>query len=731
MFARGRYMTPHEYNWNHFSINRFLFAILLLTSSVEIIADSMNLIEGRSSHENNCMIYRSCTQCNDDVSFCSWLIEKQICIYSNQSLSEESVVDTKQSCPEFAVTYNRSLIQVTVSNIVVKSVKTFFHENANIGCEIGNATYSASINNGVIICEQVGNKIIFPKNQSISGTNPLFIYYFSIVINNIRLQFNDPRDHYISYHGRTCPNENCTIRFWESDSRKYYCKWCLKNDVCKITGEQLNSCDIRNTINNDKWKDPGLPSMLEVSSPDVEIESFKPDVILFHREMPTVIAITVKNLHWILANGQSMNVTIAGKTCDNLATFDGQTVNCNISTNQTVNEGPVVIEYEWMKSVKRLKSAQNFRFVEPKFTHLSPMCLPASGGGQIKLFGEYLNTTADIQVFFQNTMTKAMCEIVELANNSISCVTTAKPEGPRSGKLQISFENWFGRYYKDNKLVTFVSDPTVLDGQVFEGVTSGDVPLTVQGSFKCTKNHQMYVDYNETRYYGHCALLNTSVMVCWPPKLDDPVQMASLPLGFRVDLAGKVVHLPQQTALYRYLLYPDPVYTDFEVYDQTVVRVAGVFPDLLQRRRVDGSYYMLEVTFYDDEMDDDERFIVTNVTDNSIECQSPSDKSVADVLEIAITVGKKVKRTVIHRRHKQYYAIVRLLRPQYVLVGISALLTCVFALIFCVKKIMNNSKGQMDKRYIEELRNITAGIDDTTDYLLNSNTEKTPKTCRY
>jgi len=312
-----------------------------------------------------------------------------------------------------------------------------------------------------------------------------------------------------------------------------------------------------------------------------------------------------------------------------------------------------------------------------------------------------------------------MCEVVELAHDRIVCVTIAHTHEQKSGALQIVFENVIGTFYKKT-MFTYVNEPTVLDGQVFEGLASGDVSLTVLGGFECTENQQMYVDYNGTKYYGNCVVRNNSnsTMDCLPPKLDDPGQMTSLSLGFRVDLAGKVVKFPQQMP---YLLHPDPVYTDFEVFDGTVVRVDGKFPDLLQRRRPNGSY-ILEITFRGDEADDDERCIMINITENYIECRSPFDKSIADILEIAITVDKQVKWTVVQRRHRQYYSIVRLLSPQHVICGISGMLICVFALIFCVKKIMNSSEQRMDKRYIGELRNITAGIDDTTDYLLNSNT---------
>ncbi|XP_008182990.1 plexin-A3 [Acyrthosiphon pisum] len=453
-------MSAHEYTRNHSSINRLLFSIILLTSIVAIITDNVNLMNGYkvstsflngSSRKLNCSIYKSCTQCTGATHGCSWLIEKQICLDTIQSLSGNFTVYTKDLCPEFAVTYNNNhLVQVTVSNIAEKTIKNFFNVSPiNISCEIENLTYNASIDNGVITCNWVHKETIPTEERRTTKTNPLFIFYFSIVVNNVRLQFNDPRDHYISYHGWTCPKENCTIRFWESDSKKYYCKWCLKNDGCKITAEQLNSCDIRNMTNNEKLKNGTPLSTIEMKYLDVAIESFEPNVSLFYRNTPTTVNITVRDLHWILANGRIMTVTIVGQSCNDPTTSDGHTVNCIIRSDNVVSEGPVVIEYSWMASVERLESAQKFRFVEPKFTGVSPSCGPATGGTRIKLTGEYLNVTTDVQVFFRNIKTKVMCDIVELAHDHIICEISANPSDKhKSGPLQIVFENSIGKYYK-------------------------------------------------------------------------------------------------------------------------------------------------------------------------------------------------------------------------------------------------------------------------------------------
>ncbi|XP_060852386.1 plexin-A2-like [Rhopalosiphum padi] len=735
MFTSGSNITANHHNyWNHFSIKQLLFAIVLLTSSVVINADNVNLTESEPSQEINCTIYRSCTQCTD-VSSCSWAIENQICLYSNQSLSENYRVVTKESCPEFAVTLKTKdkhyWIQVTVSNMAVKSVNTFFNDNAVISCEIENIIYNASINNGIISCKWVKENIISPEKRRSMDINPLSIFYFSIVVdNNVRLQFNDPRDHYISYHSWTCPDVNCSIVFWESDSRKYYCKWCLKKDDCRLTAESRYSCDVRHALNNEKlWNNDTALSTIEVKSPELAIDSFNPDVLLFNRDMSWVVSINVKN-HKILADGRSTTaVTVAGQSCDNPTAVDDQTINCTVSKSNEytlANDGPVLVEYTWAttSSKVRLTSSRKFKFVIPSVTGVNPTCVPATGGTRIALTGQYLNATTDVQVFIKKMGSKTTCEVFELSRDRIGCMTVAISKVRKPGPLLIVFENMTGIYTKEN--FSYVADPTVLDGQVFAGIASGNVPLIVRGSFDCTNNQQVYVDYNGERHFGRCAVRNfneSAMMYCWPPKFDSPAQMTSLPLGFRIELADKVVFVPQQTH-YSYLLHPDPIYADFEVHDDDTIRVNGVFPDPLQRRQWDGNY-LLEVALLGEPSDDDDIFCtMTDVAENYAECRSPAGTSFDDVLEIVIVLaGKQATRTLLHRRHKQYYyAMVRLLRPQYIIAGISALLMCVLALIFCVKNLINRSKRHVDRRYISELRNITAGIDDSTNYLLNSKT---------
>lgn len=681
--------------------------------SSSVIAENGNSKERGSSQEINCTTYSTCAQCAV-ASNCSWLIEKQTCSLSNLSLPPNLTVIARESCLELAVkTLDADSIQVTVTNIAVKSVKTYFDNSKTIACEVEKKTYSASINNGIIACD-LKEKVTIPLIQgSTFKTSPLFIRYFSIVVDRIRLQFNDPRDHYVSYSG--CPDENCAVGFWESGSRKYYCKWCLKNRGCQIAAEQQGGCDVRNAIDNERVH---LESTIEVKSPDVTIASFVPEVLLCMSDTPTVVSITVKN-HWILADGRSTEVTVAGQKCVEPITVDSQTVNCTIMYDEIlqVAEGPVQVEYVQPPNILRLSSAQTFRFVNPTITDVSPVCVPTSGGTRIEVTGEHLNVTDRLRVNIDKETIGTVCDIVALARDRIDCVTQATTDGPRSGTLMMIFNEMIIKFYRKTMFV-YVADPTVQDGQMFTGVASGGVPLTVRGGFQCTENPQMYVYYNRTKHYGHCALHgtnDTSAINCWPPKLDCPSQMTSLPLGFQVDLAGKTVHLQP---LWRYLLYPDPVYTDFEVLDNGTVRVSGAFSDPLLRRQPDDSY-LLVVTFRGADADGNENYYdctVTHITENYVDCLAPFDALVADVLEIAIAVSKQIQPTTVYKRHKQYHAFMKLLKLDYIVGSISCLMICVFTLIFCVKKMLNNSKQHKDKVYLEELRNITAGIDDNTDY---------------
>lgn len=677
------------------------------------------------------------------------MIEKQICrLISNQSLVENSIVVEKKFCTEYAVsltTINTDYwIEVVVSNIELKSVNHFLNENAVIRFYVENKLYNASINNGVIVCKWVRVDLFRDKKQR--KQNPLHIFYFSIIVNDVRLKFNDPRDHYISYHSWSCPKAICSIAYWESDLRKYYCKWCLKNDDCPIPAKQQDSCDIRYATNNTKTIGETEPSSLDVNGPDLAIESVEPDVLLFTRNTSSMLMITIKN-HRFLSDDKSTKVTVSGQNCYNVTTVDDRRIKCIVSyyNDPTMSvEGPVLVKYEYKSTAVRLKSAQMFKFVVPSVTGVNPMCGLVTGGTRIELTGQYLNATTKVEVFFNN-MSAPMCTIKEMSRNRISCVTLppadGKGRGADVGPLLIVFDDMKGTFYR-KKYFSYVAEPTVLDGQVFAGIASGDVPLIVRGDFECTGNQQMYVDYIGTTHYGLCVVRDyngTKAMHCRPPKFDSPAKTMRLPLGFIAEIDDKVVRMQQKTPIH-YLMYHDPLYVDFEVYKQNdTVRVNGLFPDPMQRRQLDGSYYfevaLLGLQPPDGDDDDLTLCFVFEVTDSYVMCQPPFGTLLVDVLEIAIVVPDgQAKRTlvVVHRKHKQYYQILKSMqKPPCLIGGISVLFICVIAVMFSVKKIRGHSKKYMGRRYINELRDITAGIENSSDYLLeDSNTVRRVKTER-
>jgi len=632
-----------------------------LTSSVEINTDNLNLTESGPNQEINCTIYRSCTQCTNE-SICSWAFEKQICLSSNQSLSDNYTMVTKQHCPNYIINLKiideYYWIQIKFSNTVVNFLNNIFNDDAVFRCAIDNVIYNASYNNGLVSCKWVKENIISLETRRSIDINPLHILYFKIIFeDDSTLKFDDPRDHYINYlHSLNCPDEKCSIFYWESDSRKYYCKWCLKKYGCQLTAESRYSCDVRHALNNEKlWKDDPTLATIEVKSPDLAIKSFKPDVLLITRKFSTVVSISVKN-HRIFDDGRSTTeVTVAGQSCDNPTLIDDQTINCIVSerNDRTLAiEGPVQIKYSWTTSTRKviLKSSKKFKFVVPSVTGVNQTCVPTSGGTRIELTGQYLNATTDVQVLLKNNGTKATCEIFELSRDRIGCVTVTNSKSLEPGPLMIVFDNMIGVYTKEN--FSYVADPTVLDGQVFAGIASGDVPLIVRGNFDCTNNQQVYVDYNGERHFGRCAVLNSTMMYCWVPKLDSPAQMTRLPLGFHIELADKVVYVPQQMP-YSYLMHPDPIYTDFEVYDVNTIRVNGVFPDPLQRFQWNDNF-LLQCALLGESSDDDEIFcIVIDVTDNYAMCRRLlSDTSFDDILKIVIVLtGNRATRTVVDRRH--------------------------------------------------------------------------------
>lgn len=617
-------------------------------------------------------------------------METQECVNASQVSIKKASVKAVDDCPTFIVTWINDSTNSNYSiNIKIKKTTLKNYLKMYIqACEIDNIRYKVQMINDEFICDlkNINNSTALQINKN----NTMSIVYFSMVLNNnISLKFNDEQDHYIINNDLSCPNTNCTIGFWKDEHLRYYCKWCMNIQNCSGI-QQRNNCNIWNATNNQKIIDV---SNVEIQSPNVTIVSFKPHVSTLTSK--TTMNITIRN-HNILVENKTMVVTVAGRNCENPVTVDDDgMITCTIPKEKNISVVNGLIQVVYVSTMNyTLNSLETFDFVNPAITNISLNCGPISGGTLINMSGEFLNATKDIKVVFDDGIP---CNITnEPESNRIACLTGAigKPTAVRM-KLVVD-----GIETELKTLFNYVTEPTIGMGQQLAGIQSGGIQLPVLGNFSCIqRTPKMCVDYDGTEtYFGDCKVINDTKMICLTPNFKDldilPTQ--PLPVTFQVDFAGKNMSLsPTDT---KYLLHPDPTYDNFEVTNNTFT-IYGNF-----------SYTSYELDdFIVRLQNSSDTCNVSTVDKINIICHvTSSSLSTENIQKITVEVGQHLNNTV----GKSSQTTSNLVSVLSGFSFVSVFIMLVFGLLFFLKTILNNSENRTNKRYIEELQNITAGIEE-------------------
>lgn len=234
-----------------------------------------------------------------------------------------------------------------------------------------------------------------------------------------------------------------------------------------------------------------------------------------------------------------------------------------------IREGPVIVKIQDFRG----QSKENYKFVDPNITSISPKHGPVSGGTRLRISGVYMNAGSRIQAFIDDLP----CEINNTEKDEVLCITSATTT-KRKGILKMYFDNSIRQY---NGYYEYVDDPKIEQvesgvggGQlkVPKGIPSGGIKISITGkNLGFIQKPEMYVYYEGKQYFSQaCAILSHTQMICKSPEIDVPPNVldAENPLkleyGFRMDNVAKVQNLTQ-AGLHPFLLYPDPVYEVFDV----------------------------------------------------------------------------------------------------------------------------------------------------------------------
>lgn len=665
------------------------------------VACNVNFPGVKSGNGKECPAYKTCTRCAE-VPICGWLIEKQRCAKDAEQKSSENVIREAVACPKFEVILNESNdrdVNYTITVKILNDRNGFAHflNTSGIDCKTDSGTRVASFANDTIDCGS-----LLKTDNKTANANRLTIVYLTVLINNIPLRFNDVQKHYVAYYRKKpCPKTECATALWTDEQldkpHRYFCKWCTQNADCGATEPQA-VCDVRFARTDKPTLEPVRDIRVDGAA-DARIESFEPRYALLTRVGVVRLTIAVK-YHWILVkNSLNVTVTVAGHNCEmTSATGDRESIECTVTVTPkdvmaNTHHGPIRVFYGSPSLNFELTSTLPFEFGRPLVTAISPDCGTVSGGTMVTVTGRYLNGTDNLQAFVGD---KVWCEIQWKKGDQIGCKTTAeqKPEVKPSA-VRLMFD---GKLPVVGPRFRYVPEPTVVPGQVFAGIASGGVGVPVSGSFACTEDLSMYVVYNGAEHQTHCRMMDDRKMVCSAPELNSrwaPVAAVELPVGFRAVFAGVKREIATDGS-HKYLYHPDPLFSYFQV-DGTTVTVHGVF--LYTDYQPEDLNFQFEST--------DHRCDVSAISKKKMECRLPSSVSVDDLPSgLVIKVGDRLSCVV-------YKVVDNQIKLVKILCGVSIAsiaIALALGLLLCLKTVVYNSKKQTEKRYIQELQNITAGI---------------------
>lgn len=654
---------------------------------------------------------------------CSWSLARQTCVQNGTTGTDGNpAVGSGGSCPRFTVHYgavNDGTGRNAPNSLVVRIADDAnglraYLANSSIACLVDTYTYdTCSMVSDRIVCELIEPAGVAANRLPTS--NPLAILYFSIVVNgDVRLAFDDDREHYVAVYGWQCENNDCAVGYWENGPAKYYCKWCTDNALCPVRGQQ-GRCDVRDKTTN-------LPSngggVVDVKSAQVKIVKFEPSVGLWTGGQE--VRVTVKH-HRILSERRTTTVTVAGRRCVHPRPVADDTIVCLISPVERMElaDGPVQVEYTGNDdgyddesnnhTVFRLTSDRTFRFVQPRLTGFGPRCGPVGGGTMLNVSGDFSAVAVDDDV--RVTVGKnATCVIVARTEDRLDCVTSASSTGgPESAQVRVTFRGGLTIVLSDGGTTfNYAAEPYVDAGQTFAGIASGGVQLSVRGRFACVENPRIYLG-SDDKNGRQCRKIDDSTIVCQTPAMqsDDPSSATTLPLRFRADFCGRTsVDMTSAGRSDRYRLLPYPVYENFEV-DGTTVSINGA-------RFMSASDYQTEDLTINlqrsslSSPNDRSLCIVRTVSDNVIVCHTATPMSDSDVQQVQVAFGSYLAN-VVNKKGDQESG--RLLKLVGVLSGVACLslfVTLAIGFLFCVRTILVNSKQKTEERYVMELQNITA-----------------------
>lgn len=253
------------------------------------------------------------------------------------------------------------------------------------------------------------------------------------------------------------------------------------------------------------------------------------------------------------------NVLVAGVQCTPVQEeyIIAEQIVCEMGpATNAFSSGPVLLCVGECKPEFMARSLQQYSFVNPTVSHLSPSRGPESGGTMITITGYNLGAGSTVSIRFGNQT----CEFYGRSLNEIVCVSAPSIYGMGPVHVFVSVDR---AQIESNLQFEYIDDPKVLRIEPEWSIASGHTSLTITGTnLDIIQEPRIRVKYNGKESVNVCKIVNASCLMCWAPALT-PEYRPGLDAVERPDEFGFIFNNVQSLLIFnntKFIYYPNPTF---------------------------------------------------------------------------------------------------------------------------------------------------------------------------
>uniref|UniRef100_A0A8C3V892 Plexin A2 n=1 Tax=Catharus ustulatus TaxID=91951 RepID=A0A8C3V892_CATUS len=462
-----------------------------------------------------------CLSCVNSAFRCHWCKYRNLCTHDPTTCSfQEGRINTSEDCPQLFPTEEILIPVGEVKPITLKARNLPQPQSGQRGYEcvlsiqgIIHRVPALRFNSSSVQCQ---NSSYLYDGMDISNLPVDFA-----VVWNGNFVIDNPENLKVHLYKCAAQRESCGLCL-KADP-KFECGWCSGEAKCTLR-PHCGSPWLHWSGHNVKCSNPRITEILTVSGPP---------------EGGTRVTIRGVNLGLDFSE-IAQGVQVAGVQCTPLPEHYvvAEQIVCEMGQALPgISSGPVLLCIGECKPEFTAKSAQQYMFVTPAVSFLSPSRGPESGGTMVTISGHYLGAGSRVSVLLGNQT----CEFHERSMNEIVCVSAPSAHGLGAVQVSVSVDR---AQLERTLLFEYIDDPKVQHIEPEWSIASA--PCCV----------------SEMSPPQVCKVVNATALWCLAPPLT-PEYRPGLDAVERPDEFGFIFNNVQSLLVYndtKFIYYPNPTF---------------------------------------------------------------------------------------------------------------------------------------------------------------------------